>query len=203
MRYVLKTAPTAEPLLKAAVKPALGIAADNTAHDDLIGSLLDAARERIESWANEYMVDQQWYIYVEKDRLPVNDKINLRIRPITSIDAIDYSEDDEVTWTSSSTDNYRLMEGDMAAPVIPVTGASWPYGIIRFTVSVGYGTVSEGVVSGVPERYITAMRRLVAHWFEQSAGSVPSNSAGAGVDVYDLPPDVVALISADRDIRIC
>ena len=65
----LVTAAAAEPVTLAEAKKQVGVATANTDHDTLLGTLITAARQYVESYTHRQLVTATWLLTL--DRLPI------------------------------------------------------------------------------------------------------------------------------------
>ncbi len=158
------TAPASEPLDLDDVKLHLRVALDQTDEDELIVSLMQAARETAETYTHRAIPVQTWD---EKfDGFP-GYELWLSKPPVTSVTSVTYL-DTAGTSTVWAAANYRtdLPSGPWArrARIVPAFGVVYPstYGVpaavtVRFVC--GYTTA--------PEAIKAAMKLLIGHWYKE------------------------------------
>lgn len=168
------TAPDTEPVTAAEAKNWLKV--DHSADDDLISSLITAARQAVEEYTGIKLYTQ---VITEKwDRLPSSNKvynqfgaISLSTWPVQSIDSISYVDDagDSQTWSSS---NYTTDLAARPARISPAFDAHWP--TVRFQMSAFTVVYTAGYSStaNIPDTIKTAMRLMITHWYDNRTDSV-------------------------------
>lgn len=130
------TAPLAEPLMKADVKTALRI--DATDLDDVVDSLIVAARLHIEAICGRALVRQQRRLVL--DAFPA--EIRLPISPLRAVESITYLDSAGTEQTLSASD-YRVDIYSDVPRIVPAYNTSWPdtYDVqnaVTVTYSAGY-----------------------------------------------------------------
>lgn len=162
----IKTAPAAEPILKAAAKEHMRIESTFTAEDDYIDALIKVAREHVEDITGRKLINQTWYAYYDKwpdDK----DYLQLPYAPVSAVSAVTYTDSSNTshTWSTSYYDTDLNTE-----PCRIVLGYSddWPADTlamrnpIRVEFITGYGAAG----SSVPYAVIQAIKILVADMYE-------------------------------------
>ncbi len=84
MTYALMTAPSAEPLTLADVKAHLRI--DTTDEDDLLATLIEAAREHLERDTGLCLIAQTWRLYL--DRWPKDAIVRIAKSPVQAVRSV-------------------------------------------------------------------------------------------------------------------
>lgn len=157
-RATLVTGPTTEPVTLAEARKQLELSPSDTAHDDHLALLIQAAREQWEHDTDSCCLTQTWRV-----TLPGFDEVCLPKRPVQSITSITYYDTSNVSQTLS-TDIYSL---DAAARAVRLKYLQvWPTTITRWdavTVTYVAGYTS---VANVPAIHKQAMRLLISHYFE-------------------------------------
>lgn len=135
------TAPLAEPLLKADVKAALRI--DATDLDDVVDSLIVAARMHIEAICRRALVRQVRRLVLDAfpgctDRY----EIRLPVAPLRAVESITYLDLDGVEQTLAAS-AYRVDAVSEIPRIVPAYNTDWPdtYGVpnaVTVTYSAGY-----------------------------------------------------------------
>ncbi len=102
----LVEAPLAEPLDLAEVKNHLRVTITND--DALIGALITAARERVESYLSRALITQTWLMTIDQwpiilDRFPRSDVMDLPFAPLQAVDSVQYVDVTQTTQTWSPT----------------------------------------------------------------------------------------------------
>lgn len=175
-------APTAEPLSLVKAKAHLRI--DGTDEDDLLVSLIGAARSHLENacgirFARRTSVALKCDAFADLARLPEV--------PVASVASIVYLDTAGASQTLS-TSVYELRADGVEAAIVLKSGQSWPaiqYGSrITVTATLGYETA--------PEEITLAMSMLVAHFYDNRS------AVNVGNITSELPFTVNALISNHR-----
>lgn len=164
----LETAPATEPLTTAEAKAHLRV--EHSDEDTYIDALIKAAREFVEARTDRQLVTATWNITL--DGFPCHRRpIKLPKYPTQSVESITYTDTagDSQTWDSAS---YRVDTSREPAVILPAVGASYPSAIaepgsVTIQVVAGYGAAA-----AVPEAAKSAMRLLIAHWYENREAAV-------------------------------
>lgn len=177
-----------EPVTLAAMKEWLRITSSDD--DNVIASLIAAARLTVEAAAGQILMSQKWRLVL--DAWPANGMVRVPLKPLIGCESIR-------VYTGLSTaeildpENYDVdmrsdpprivMAGALPSPARASAG-------IEIDLTAGYGAA----VTDVPADLCQAVKRLTAHWYERR-GDEPG-------DMPPWPPDVVAQIAARRTVRI-
>lgn len=135
------TAPLAEPLLKADVKAALRI--DATDLDDVVDSLIVAARMHIEAICRRVLVRQVRRLVLDAFPGSVEGyEIRVPVSPLRAVESIIYLDSDGTEQTLA-TSAYRVDAVSDVPRIVPAYNASWPdaYDVqnaVTVTYSAGY-----------------------------------------------------------------
>lgn len=205
--FKLVTAPAVEPVTLAEVKTHLRM--DTGDADALITSLITAAREWTENYTGRAFINQTWRMWLDNWPLPNRDGISCVIlsrAPLLSVSSVKvYDEDDNsTTW---SADNYFVDTAREPGRLALRTGAVWPTfersaNGIAIEYVAGYGSAA----SNVPETIKTAIKQLVAHWYEHRGDAVlsPSNRGDTMVlqAFVNIPLVIQALLAPYRVMGI-
>lgn len=166
---ILKTPPATEPITLEDAKAHLRVT--SAAENDLIDSLIAAAREYAESYTKRALITQTWKLNF--DEFP--SKFDIPKAPLISVSSIKYL-DDTGTEKTLATDQYRILIPSFEpGKITPAFNVSWPSTFwVEDCVTVefiaGYGDASK-----VPKTIKTAMKLYVEHFFaNRSGGSIPS-----------------------------
>lgn len=191
----LKTAPTTEPLSLEEAKLQCNVPATLTDEDDLIASLIVAARERVETDTNRALITQTWYWKADGFPCGWTTPIYLPRPPLVSIASISYVDTAGATqtWAESAT-GYQLVKpsGPKAqyATVQPSYQVIYP--VTRYqpeAVTIEY-ICGYGAATAVPESIKHAMRLLIAHWYLNREAVV----SDSGIVTQELPIGVTSLL---------
>ena len=186
---ILLTPPAVEPISLTQAKIWLRI--DHSHEDELISALIASARLVVESAARRMLVLQTWRIVM--DQWPSADIIIplapvrrvLALRTLNDVDAgVVAPPSTYIAATSGGVGRIRFLTAAIA-PQKKIGG-------VEIDVELGFGSGPEGV----PETLKTAMRLLIARWYEQR-GDVESDG------VFErMPPAVASLIAPYRRLRL-
>ena len=151
--------PDAEPVTLAEAKANMRI--DHDSEDELISSLIRAAREEVEASTCVTMIDQSWRLAV--DELPASNMLRLRRGPVREIVAVTiYGADGEASLVDPSdyqldaiSNPARLHFSERPADLRAMNG-------IEVDFVAGHGEAG----TDVPDLLKRAVLTLVAHWFE-------------------------------------
>lgn len=196
MRWALQqtVAPTSEPVTLADAKAHLRV--DITEDDDLIDSLIVAARDYVERRSGLSLVTQTWKLYL--DRWPraafefwpwpaPGSTILLPRHPVQSVTSLQWLDAGGTTNTVAGSD-YSLDVASRPARIRPVVGKSWPA-----TSLAPQGGVVVAFVAGfasaalVPATLRQAMLLLIGTWYrsredEQVDRQIRSIELAKGLD---------------------
>lgn len=174
-------APTAEPVTLAEAKAHCRI--DMTADDTLVGSLIVAAREWVESRLGQQLMPATWRLKL--DCFPAWE-MELPRPPLTAVSSIGYVDSAGSTQTLSST-LYRVDTDSLPSRVTPAYGQVWPATRgqthdVTVTYTAGYASAS-----AVPQTIKQAILLLVSHWYE-------NREASGETKLQDIPLGVESLL---------
>ena len=187
---VLVTAPTVEPVTLAEAK--LHCRVDHTDDNDLITSLIVAARQLCEVKTEHSCVNTTWDLYL--DFLPV--RIYIPRSPLSSVTSLSYYATDGTLTVMSSSD-YVVDTASAPGRITQASTAVWPATqertgavIVRFVA--GYGAAA----SSVPDSIKAAIKLLVGHWYENRESVV------VGTITSELPMAVESLLAANAVVTM-
>lgn len=157
MTLKLINAPATEPITLAEAK--LHLRVEHSADDDLITSLMAAARQQAEHELGRPLITQTWERVL--DAFPA-EAIELGMPPVQSIVHIKYIDEDEVEQTLSSS-LYTLDSDTEPGWAVPDIDTDWPdtldtVNAVRVRFLCGYGTsddVPEAVKAWIKIRLAT------------------------------------------------
>lgn len=183
------TPPAIEPVSLSQAKDFLRILTDD--EDELLGTLITAARLMIEAASGRLLIEQSWRLVL--DGWPQGGEIRLPFSPVRSLVAARVypaSGPAEMAAPSSLT----LVEGS-DPPLIriagPVPASGRAYAAIEIDLVAGFGATSDAV----PAPLRQAVLRLACRWFEHR-GDVVSR------DAMRLPAEIAALVAPFRRVRL-
>lgn len=170
MALKLIAPPSGEILTLAEAKSFMRV--DHSDDDALIGSLIKAARLRIEGPGgklNAVFLTQTWDLIL--DSFPSHE-IMLPLHPVQGIDEIAYFDEDGVE-TIQDPASYYLDEVSRPQYVIPMSDVTWPSVLdaanavrVRFTAGFPWGS-GDGIADNVPETVKVAAMQLLVHWYDR------------------------------------
>lgn len=165
-RYVLTTAPTAEPLTLADVRPHLRIDDDDTSQDATLNILISAARRYAETYTGRALMPQHWcavgdsfpgcalppvpglsYAYRAVIAHPADELVIKLLRgPVTAIDSIVYVDTSGAPQTLDPA-TYIFDPSDLVQRIAPAYGSVWPMAraqlaAVKITFSCGYANAA-------------------------------------------------------------
>lgn len=158
-RPTVSIAPTSEPITLLQAKKQCELSPSDTAHDDHLTLLIQAAREQWEHDTDSAVMSQTVYVHASS----FGGELYLPLSPISSITSIQYYDSANTLQTlSSSIYSLNATEGEIELKyqqVWPSTAARWD--AVKVTYVVGYATAA--VVPAIAKQ---AMRLLIGHYFE-------------------------------------
>ncbi|MDX2027696.1 MAG: head-tail connector protein [Alphaproteobacteria bacterium] len=192
--FKLVTPPAVEPVELIAARVHGRI--DTDADDALISLLIIAARQWVEAYTGRALITQTWQLWL--DNWPSSGEgVTLPRPPLASVSNITfYDESDAGTvWAAA---NYFVDTIREPGRVVLRSSAAYPTPSraangMKIEYVAGYGASG----SAVPEQIKTAIRQLVAHWYEhrgEASMATPSRSAS----VLPVPMVIQALLEPYR-----
>jgi uncharacterized phiE125 gp8 family phage protein len=179
--------PTIEPVSLAEAKAWLKV--DGSDEDDLIRSLIVAARLMVEAEIGQVLIGQTWRLI--GDTWPSAEEIPVRVGRIIAVpggrvfDAASMAQ-------AISLDAIRIRRGSMPHAVIvtPRPAPGRPRAGIEIDLRLGFGEAA----ADVPETIRLAIRRLVALWHADRGEGEPAEAG--------LPPQIRVLLKPFRAPRL-
>lgn len=186
---ILLIPPAVEPILLVQAKNWLRI--DHADEDELVTALIASARLAVESASGRMLISQTWRIVMDAwpegdiviPLAPVRKVVALRTLSAAGVSVV-IAPSSYVAGVAGGHGRIRFLT-KMPEPEITISG-------IEIDVELGFSSNSQGM----PETLKTAMRLLIARWYEQR-GDVESDGA-----FERMPSAVVALIAPYRRMRI-
>lgn len=162
MKLELITAPVKEPMTLQEAKDHLRV--EITDDDTLITAFIKVARRYGEKIQARAYITQTWDWYEDEfPELP----FDVPLPPLQSITSIKYFDEDDVEFTFGSA-LYHVDTKGFLGRITLNSGESWPSTTLRpingvvIRLVAGYGLES----TDVPEEILTALKILVAHYYE-------------------------------------
>ncbi|PTW57658.1 putative phiE125 gp8 family phage protein [Breoghania corrubedonensis] len=185
MPTILISPPAGEPVSLAQAKAFLRV--DHNDEDALIEALVTAARLQVENATGRALMSQGWRTVL--DAWPAHRVVRITRSPVAAIDAVTVYDADGVA-SVLDPDDLRLDTAGRPSRLVVSASAPAPgtaVNGIEIDFTAGYGTAAD-----VPEPLTLAIRRLVAHWYENRE----SNPGG------DVPGPVAALLAPYRLVSL-
>jgi uncharacterized phiE125 gp8 family phage protein len=182
---ILVTSPAVEPISLEEMR--LHLRLDDTHEDDLVASLIKAARLMLESATRLKFVSQGWRLSIAE--VPSGRSIRVPLAPVLAVEAVRVFGAAGVE-TLVDPVNYRLRRGSEPALLVFEAGFPDAPGGMEVDLLVGFGPSA----SDVPEPLRHAARMLVAYWFENRGDEAHLRA--------QLPADVALMIAPYRSLRL-
>lgn len=169
MNYSLVTAPATEPISLEEAK--LFLRVDNSIEDNLITSLIKAARSKVESDTWRALITQTWKLSMNKDEVKIF--TGLTKSPLQSVTHIKYFDINAVQQTISTGDyQVNLLNEPAIIKLNAIPNMKDMMNALEVQFVCGYG-----VASSVPDDLKTAMLQLIGHWYVHREAVTPGNFA--------------------------
>jgi uncharacterized phiE125 gp8 family phage protein len=188
MTPILIAPPAVEPIALADAKAWLRI--ENTAEDELVGTLIASARLVVENLTRRFMVAQTWRLVL--DDLSTGE-LRLPFSPVRKVIVRVFDVAGAPTIASAQTYTLTAVGGDTR---LKFTGPPPQPGKLTGGVEVDVEAGFSANAQGVPEPLRQAMRLLVARWYE-NRGDVEADA-----DISRTPAAVAALVAPYRRVRL-
>ena len=189
MTAALITPPSSEPVSLAEAKAHLRL--DGDAEDDLVETLVVAARRHVELETRRVLVEQGWRIYF--DRWSADGCLSLPVAPLLSLDAVTLYDREggpsSLDLSAFDVDTVSVPPRAALRTGLAVMAPGRPLNGIELDVTAGYGAAAD-----VPAPLRQAILMLVAHWFEHR------EAVGDGLSL--VPLGVAALLAPYRIHRL-
>lgn len=191
-KFVFDTPPTVEPLDLAAAKQ--HCRAEYSGEDALFSTFITAARQYVENDTGLALIEQTWIAYFD-----AWDDKGLRLRPHRVSEIIEVAVWGGSDFVAQDAANFQLLAGrpaqlitaDYVVPAIPMRTRQG----IRVVFKAGFGATADAV----PADLVTAMKQLVAHWYENREPTAVSQNLSV---VGDIKFTVGAILSNHRSLRL-
>ncbi len=178
----LVTAPTIEPITSAEARLQCGVADDAAGyHDPKLLSLVQAAREKVETDTGRAVMQQTWdYTF---DLFPYGMRpLYIPKAPVSSITSVKYYDTLNVQQTLATSVYATYLDREPAEIRLKYQ-QQWPFiyyqpGVITVRFVAGYGAAE----TAVPESLKAAMLLLVSDWFENRDGERPNTTTNRAYD---------------------
>ena len=188
MSLALLVPAASEPVSLTEAKAWLRLETDD--EDDLVQSLIVAARRTIETATSRALVTQTWRLTLDRGCAFPPRGVSIPMAPIMSVVAV-RMHDDDGTLQLLAAEDYAIVGGfDDARLVFTQSASNRAAEPSQIDVVAGYGGAAD-----VPQPLRQAILMLVARWFE-NRGDGDTPNAG------DLRGAVHALIAPYRRVRL-
>lgn len=189
MTPILITGPTLEPLSLAEAKTWLKV--DGTEEDELISTLITAARLMVEAEIGQVLIGQNWRLI--GDFWPPEGEIPIRYGRVIAVQAARVFSAEGVA-TAIPASEFTLVERGIGEAQSLLPASQTAPGRIRAGIEIDLRLGFGEAAGDVPEVIRLAIRRVVALWFE-------NRGDGAEVEA-GLPPQIRALLRPFRRVRL-
>ena len=192
MASTMTTSPAVEPVSLTTAKAHLKV--DHSHEDQLITSLIMAARQHVEHETSLVLIEQDWSVYF--NYWPQSGPLIIPVAPVMSVTGVfTYSADDIASEVDA--DNYVVNTISRPAQIMACNSQQWvnpgrKTNGIEVRLKAGFGTSG----ADVPADLIQAILLLVAHWFENR------QPVFHGERSHTLPRSVNALLKPYRMVRL-
>lgn len=216
----LLTAPTVSPLSVDEVKAYLKI--DGNDENDLIQALIDAATQRVESYIDKKLIEQEWAIYF--DRLPSYGRaqpwtdgvidasvasvlggalsvIDLPFGPMMTLEEFNTYSDDGTKVVSNIGDFDIDTEGPFGRVCLK-QGGVWPTTVLRgvngieIVATFGFGETADDVPVAIKQ----AIKLMVGKLYEDRGDDRDGEMGGLGA--LAIPKTAMFLLEPHRSIKV-
>lgn len=173
MGQLLVTGPAAEPVSLADAKNHCKV--EVAADDGLLGALIVAARDQVETITRRQLVTATWK--VTHDAFPAGDLVPPHA-PLVSVSSVVYTDQDGVSRTLASS-AYQVVSDEEPGRVVELTGFGWPQtddvpGAVALTYIAGHATP---FTADATTDVLTALGRTLANndkvRLSNSGGALP------------------------------
>ena len=192
MGLKIATAPAIEPVSLEEAKRQLGFEVDTSRPDDeLIVSLITAARQHCEAYLNRALITQTWDYYL--DAFPAASEIIIRKSPLQSVTYLKYKDADGTLQTWANT-NYIVDILSEPGRIALANSISWPVTYdeiqaVQIRFICGYGDAQ----SDVPKSIRQAILLKLADLFEHRGDSILDPNIEAAIENMLFPERVVTV----------
>ena len=161
--------------------------------DDLLTSLIQAAREHVENITRRALLTQTWYAYL--DEFPADlDFIRLPFGNLQSVTSIKYKDSDGTETTMTVTTDYLVeTNGEQCGRIVLPYGVSWPSATLwpsnPITIEFVCGWTA---AASIKASIIAALKLILADLWENREGAVLKS----GVQTYQTNPAVKSLLAS-------
>ena len=162
---------------------------DETDDHDALLLFITAVRQATEQYLERTLINSQWQY--EIDSFPSDGMICLPFGPVTSIDSVQYYDDDDVQQTVTATDYEFGRDGRLR----PTSTKVWPSTYDRLNAITITYWAGETHAGNVPEDIRHAMRLMVGNYDQNREDT-------AYTQVFSIPHGFKHLLNAHRVHRL-
>lgn len=165
----------------------------DTTEDDLLTSLIQAAREHVENITRRALLTQTWYAYL--DEFPADlDFIRLPYGNLASVTSVKYKDSDGTETTMTVTTDYLVeTNGEQCGRIVLPYGVSWPsvtlYPSNPITIEFVCGWTA---AASIKASIVAALKLILADLWTNREGAI----LRPGVQTYQANPAVKALLAS-------
>lgn len=158
----LTSAPATEPMTAAETKVYRRVDTDDTTQDDVITSLIMAARAYVETYTGRQLVTATWTMTL--DCFPA--EIKVPRPPLQSVTSINYVATDGTSTLLAASD-YQVSATVEPGRIVPAYGVSWPDTRAQLAAVTIVFVCGYGAAAAVPALIKAAMGLLIGCWYEK------------------------------------
>lgn len=156
------------------VKRWVGVAASETAFDDLLEDLIASATETVQQITGRTLLEDEKLLWLDR----FSDPITLPHSPVSAVSAVEYYDADGVLQTVDSA-VYALDLVSTPQAIVLNEGEGWPatrtmVNAVKVTYTAGYAADP----SGVPTPLREAIKHIVAAKFDNRTAGIPDAAMG-------------------------
>lgn len=168
MTLIRTVAPTVEPVTMAEVKAHMRL--DHASEDELLASLIRAAREEVERATGLALIDQDWRLVL--DEWPANGTVSIALHPVKTITSVTaYGSEGEASLIDPATYHADMVSRPARLHFEGVPKALRAMNGIEVDFKAGFGEAG----TDVPDLLRRSILLLVAHWYEFRASFGPND----------------------------
>lgn len=184
-KWEITSPPGAEPVTTAEAKKHANV--EHADDDSYIDLLISSARQRVEDYTGRILIDTTFTLYL--DTFPP--RIVLPFVPLDSVTSVKYFDSTGTLTTLTVVDDFQVDDKAEPAVIRPAQNDVFPdteidkANAVEIEFIAGYGTAG----SDVPEILKTALKFIVARWYEIRLSLVRSN-------MDELPHGVTSILAS-------
>lgn len=154
---------------------------DSTDYDTQLALLVESATDVIERYASKALINREVTAYFDSF-----DDLRLPLSPASSVSSVSYIPAGEDTYTTLSSDYYRLDSGGQNSEILAKSAYSFPIigtgSAVKVVYTAGYGSSS----SSVPEALLMAVKMFASSLYQSPEAFTTDNKTQSldGNNVY-------------------